>query len=182
MPAHNAVANQEKAVSSGWDAAIDLPVGDITCDDITCDDIVADIIAATGKITTTAGAATTGGIGYATGAGGAVTQGTSLTTTVAITKMCGTITTFAASPTTPGTTDIAGGEEKSFTVTATNLMGATDVVIVTVAAQFTQGNIITYVKSVAAGSFVLAYSNLDVVTATAGSAIINYAIIKAVAA
>jgi len=66
----------------------------------------------------------TGGIGYATGAGGTVTQLTSKATTVALTKMCGTIITPADS--------IAAGATVSFQMN-NGCIAATDVVIANIA-------------------------------------------------
>lgn len=50
-------------------------------------------VAATGSVTSSGA---TAGVGYATGAGGTVTQGTSKSTGVTLSKVCGQITTHAA--------------------------------------------------------------------------------------
>jgi hypothetical protein len=115
-----------------------------------------------------------GGIGYSTGAGGAVTQDTSITTTVVLNTVCGTITTV----TDPA---IAAGAEVAFTVT-NSTVAATDTVILSMKTQFTDGNVIPVVKSTAAGSFVISLTNVDAAAVSLGAAAINFAVIKAVAA
>lgn len=73
-------------------------------------------LAATGAITSSGG-----GIGYAAGAGGTVTQATSRTTGVTLSKLCGNITMFSAAQ--------AAAALVTFTLTNT-LIAATDVLIV----------------------------------------------------
>lgn len=160
MPAHNAVADLEKAQSAGWDTAIDLGVGDIN----------ADVIAATGSIKSSSG---TGGIGYATGAGGAVTQATSKATGVTITKICGNITTPADS--------LGAGVAANFVVTATSLVEARDTVSVCLASGGTLGAYTVAVIAVAANNFTLRIVNITA-GALGEAVVINYSIIKGVIA
>ena len=77
-------------------------------------------VAAAAGVTSSSASA---GIGYATGAGGTVTQATSRTTGVTLSKTCGQITT--------DTSSLAAGAEAEFTVTNTTV-AATDVVVVTI--------------------------------------------------
>lgn len=73
-------------------------------------------LAATGAITSSGA-----GIGYASGAGGTVTQGSSRTTGVTLSKLCGTITMYSAA--------VAAAASSTFTLTNT-FIAATDMVIV----------------------------------------------------
>jgi hypothetical protein len=73
-------------------------------------------LAATGAVTSSGG-----GIGYATGAGGTVTQGSSRTTGVTLSKLCGNITMFSAA--------VAAQASSTFTLTNT-FIAATDFVLV----------------------------------------------------
>lgn len=111
-----------------------------------------------------------GGYGYGTGAGGTVTQATSRTTGVTINKPCGSITLFSTTTT--------AGQVTTFTLT-NSLIAATDVVSVSV--KTATGVYFVNVTTVAAGS-----CNISVHTpAAVGSAeapVINFAIVKAVAA
>ncbi len=114
------------------------------------------------------------GIGYATGAGGAVTQITSRATGVTLSKLCGTITT--------DTTSLAAGAEAEFTVTNTTV-AATDVVNVALASGNTGvGTCFPFVSAVAAGSFKITISNLHASTAETGACVLNFNVIKGVAA
>jgi hypothetical protein len=90
---------------------------------ITPANLMAALAALTFPIATSSGVKSSGtlGIGYATGAGGAVTQATSRTTTVALNKLCGTITMFSAAQ--------AADALVTFTFTNT-LIAATDLLIV----------------------------------------------------
>ena len=117
----------------------------------------------------------TGGIGYQTGEGGAVTQITSRTTGVTLSKLAGTITTHTASLAAEGTAD--------FTVTNT-LVAIGDVVVVSVQSGSNGGGTIVSVSTVAAGSFAIRVHNGNVAAGTAetGAIIINFAVIKAVSA
>lgn len=112
----------------------------------------------------------TSGIGYITGAGGTVTQATSITTGVTINKVTGQITTVTAPA-------IAAGAEASFTVT-NSAVAATDTVLVNVATQFTDGEVFVFVKSVSAGSFVITLTNVSAAAVSAGTAVLNFTVIK----
>lgn len=112
------------------------------------------------------------GMGYATGAGGAVTQITSRATTVVLNKICGQITTHTAS--------LAAGAEVEFTVT-NSTVAATDVVNVAITPGGT-GTPMAYVSAVAAGSFKITITNLHASTADTSADVINFAVLKAVAA
>lgn len=112
------------------------------------------------------------GIGYATGAGGAVTQVTTRATGVTLNTIAGQITT--------DTTSLAAGGEAEFTVT-NSAVAATDVVIVNLTPGGT-GTPFAYVSSVAAGAFKITISNLHASTADTSADVINFAVIKAVAA
>lgn len=120
----------------------------------------------------------TAGIGYATGAGGAVTQLTNRSTGVTINKTSGQITT--------ATTSLAALASAEFTVT-NSTVAIGDVVVVT--QQSGSSNVAgvagvtdVVVVTVAAGSFILAIQNDSSTTAETGAIIINFAVIKAVAA
>jgi hypothetical protein len=116
----------------------------------------------------------TAGVGYETGAGSAVTQITSkATATPAINKVCGAITMNNAA--------LAAGAKVSFVVT-NSTVAATDTIIVSVASGGTANAYRAAVTAIAAGvSFTITVENI-----TAGSLseapVINFAIIKAVAA
>jgi hypothetical protein len=110
-------------------------------------------------------------IGYATGAGGAITQETSKSTGVTLSKICGAITTHDA--------ELEGGAEVSFTVTNT-AVAATDVVVVAVKSGAATGAYIASVSAIGAGSFTVTLSNVG---STASEALVlNFVVIKAVAA
>lgn len=111
------------------------------------------------------------GIGYATGAGAAVTQGTSRTTTVVATGVCGAITTHTAS--------LAAGASATFTVTDTSV-AIGDVVLVSIRSGATNKETSVAVTTVAAGSFQLTVHNQHASTAETGAIIINFAVVKAV--
>lgn len=116
----------------------------------------------------------TAGIGYATGAQGtAVAQATDRTTTVICSGMCGQITTQA--------TSLAAQTSVAFTVTNTAVV-ATDTVIVNVRSGPTGLKTIATVTTVAAGSFQVNLFNTDAATADTGAAILNFSVIRAVAA
>ena len=107
-------------------------------------------------------------VGYATGAGGTVTQGTSRTTGVTLSKRSGAITLFTAAGTSAYT---------SFTVTNT-LVSATDTIIVN--QKSGTNTYLAFVTAVADGSFRITFS---AVSGTASDApVFNFAVIKAVAA
>jgi hypothetical protein len=114
----------------------------------------------------------TDGVGYATGAGGAVTQITSASTGVAVNTVCGQITTVALTT--------AAAAEEVFTVT-NSTVAATDVVVVSTT-YAGGGTILCSTKATAAGSFDVAIANLHASAALDALAVINFAVIKAVAA
>lgn len=120
-------------------------------------------------------APTGSGIGYATGAGGAVTQITSRTTGVTLSKLTGKITT--------DTTSLAAEASADFIVTNTTV-ALGDVVVVAIQSGSNSGGTIVSVSNVTAGSFSIRVHNGNVAAGTAetGAIIINFAVIKAVAA
>ena len=131
----------------------------------------ADDISGGGAITSSSA---TAGIGYVTGAGGTQTQSTSRTTTVVFAspgKICGSITTFA-------TPTLAAGGEASFTVTNA-AVAINDTVVVSIRSGASVKTM-AYVSAVAAGSFQITLSNLDVSAGETGAIIINFAVIKSV--
>jgi len=110
-----------------------------------------------------------GGVGYSTGAGGAVTQGTSRTTGVTLSKTTGAITMFtAAGSTTPA----------SFTVTNTTV-AATDVIVLNIKSGASNTYVLS-VTTVAAGSFNITFYTTGGVASD--TPIINFAVIKGVTA
>lgn len=113
-------------------------------------------------------------IGYSRG-GGAVTQATNRTTGVTINALSGTITTNNAS--------LAAEAGALFTVT-NNTVAIGDVVVVSIQSGAVGAMTIVSVNTVAAGSFVINVTNNNVAAGTAetGAIIINFAVIKAVAA
>lgn len=115
------------------------------------------------------------GLGYATGAGGAVTQATDRTTGVTLSKLSGAITTNNAS--------LAAEAAAEFTVTNT-VVAIGDVVVVAQQSGSNGGNTDVFVSTVAAGSFKIKVANNNAAAGTAetGAIIINFAVIKAVAA
>ena len=112
------------------------------------------------------------GAGYSTGSGGAVTQITSITTGVTLSKPCGQITTVAST--------LAAAAATAFTVTNT-LVAATDVVVLSTT-YAGAGTPIVYCKVVAAGSFDIGITILHAANALDAVLVINFAVIKAVAA
>ena len=112
------------------------------------------------------------GFGYATG-GGTVTQATSRTTGVTLNKVCGAITT--------NTTSLAAGATAKFTVT-NSTVAATDVVTLSIKSGSTTDQTDVKVQGTAAGSFDIVVANRHLVTAETGAIIINFAVMKAVAA
>lgn len=134
---------------------------------------------ATGAVTATGGITTSGatgiGLGYATGAGGAVTQATNRTTGVTLSKLTGQITTNNAS--------LAAETAASFVVTNT-AVAIGDVVVTSIQSGSNGGNTTIQTVTVTNGSFTLQVANQNASggTAETGAIIINYAVIKAVAA
>jgi hypothetical protein len=129
--------------------------------------------AATGTSAALTGAITSsgGGIGYAAGAGGTVTQGTSKSTAVTLSKLCGTITMNSAA--------LANATTVAFTLTNT-LIAANDFVDVQHASAGTIGAY-TFGVAPAAGSAVISVRNVH--TASLSEAIVlRFVVIKAVVA
>lgn len=114
----------------------------------------------------------TAGIGYATGAGGTVTQATSKSTGVTLSKVAGEIVMHDA--------ELADGAVATFTVTNT-AVAATDVIIVNHASVGTAGTYHVWVSAVAAGSFKISVRNISG-DALSEAIKLNVAVIKAVAA
>lgn len=120
----------------------------------------------------TSSGATGAGIGYATGAGGAVTQITNASTGVTLNNLSGQITTVALTT--------AAAAEEVFTVT-NSTVAATDVVVVSTT-YAGGGTIMVTTKKTAAGAFDIAIANLHASAALDAVVVINFAVIKAVAA
>lgn len=114
----------------------------------------------------------TTGIGYATGAGGTVTQATSASTGVTLSKPCGQIVTVALTT--------AAAAEETFTVTNT-LVDANDVIAVSTTYDGA-GTPFVSVRAVAAGSFKIVISNLHASAALDAALTINFTVIKSVTA
>lgn len=112
-------------------------------------------------------------IGYSAGAGAAkVTQLTNRSTGVAVTTVTGQIQT--------DTTSLAAEASAIFVVTATGLVTATDVVIVSQVSGSNGGNTDLTVYAVAADQFSIRVSNNNAAAGTAetGAIVMNFAIIK----
>lgn len=124
------------------------------------------------KALTATSVASTYATGYATGAGGAVTQITNSATGVTLSKPCGQITTVAL-------TTAAAAEER-FTVTNT-LVAATDVVVLSTTYNGGGTPMLSVVK-MAAGAFDIVVTNVHAANAFDAVMVINFAVIKAVAA
>lgn len=114
----------------------------------------------------------TGGIGYATGAGGAVTQATSASTGVTLNKVTGQITTVAL-------TTAAAAEER-FTVT-NSTVAATDVVALSTTYNG-NGTPMLSAVNVTAGAFDVVVTNAHASAAFNAVMVINFAVVKGVAA
>lgn len=112
------------------------------------------------------------GVGYATGAGGAVTQGTSKSTGVTLSKMSGQITMHAAA--------LAAAAIVGFTVINTQVK-AGDVVVVSLASGGTANSYDIVVDAVAAGSFHISVTNISG-DSLSEALVLNFAVIRAVAA
>lgn len=125
-----------------------------------------------GSAVTATSVSSTGALGYATGAGGAVTQATSKATGVTLSKLCGSITMHNES--------LAAAAETGFTLTNT-LIAATDVVVVNIKSGATVNSYQVCVDTIAAGSCHITLANLST-GALAEAVVLNFAVIKAVAA
>lgn len=155
----------------------DTLVGRDTTDTLTNKTLTAPVInAGTGtSLAMTLGITSSGdeeGIGYATGAGGAVTQITSPSTAVTLNKVCGQITTVALTT--------AAAAEEEFTVN-NSTVAATDVVIVSTT--YDGGGVpLLSVKKMAAGAFNIVISNVHAANPFDAVMVINFVVIKSVAA
>lgn len=109
--------------------------------------VTAPTVTASGAVTSSSASA---GVGYATGAGGTVTQGTSKSTGVTLSKVCGDITMHNAA--------LAAAAEVTFTVTST-IVAAGDMVVVAHASGGTAGAYLPVVSAIAAGSYSITVSN-----------------------
>jgi len=114
----------------------------------------------------------TGGIGYSAGAGGTAAQATSKSTGVTLNKLSGQLTMNAAS--------LAAGAAAGFTLTNSQI-AATDVVMVSLAASAAADSYHAQVDAVSAGSCRISLRNLSA-AALAEAVVLNFAVIKAVAA
>jgi hypothetical protein len=112
------------------------------------------------------------------GLGGTVTQATSRSTGVTFDtstnrgKLCGAITTNAAS--------LAAAAQVTFTVT-NKAVGANDVIILSIkSGSTTPGSTWATVTAVAEGSFNISLANLTAATADVAALVINFMVIKSV--
>jgi hypothetical protein len=114
-------------------------------------------------------------VGFGSGAGGAVTQITSRATGVTLNAICGQITT--------DDTSLAAEADAEFTVT-NDRVDIGDVVVVCEQSGSDGGMTSVHVTGVADGSFNITVANNNAASGTAetGAIIINFAVIKAVAA
>ena len=126
--------------------------------------------AQSGSLTLNAASST---IGFATGAGGTVTQITTRSTGVTVSKPCGYIQT--------DTTSLAHGVAATFTVTNTTV-AIGDVVVVSIRSGQVNKETHAYVSAVAAGSFDITVFNGAASAAETGAILINFAVIKSVSA
>lgn len=115
----------------------------------------------------------TSGLGYSTGAGAAVTQETNITTGVTINALSGQITTVAST--------LAAQATAEFVVT-NSAVAATDVVVVSTT-YAGAGSPMVSVAQVGAGTFsIVLFNATTATTALNAVVVINFAVIKAVAA
>lgn len=114
----------------------------------------------------------TAGVGYATGAGGTVTQATSKSTGVTLSKVCGQITLNNA--------NLAATTSVAFTLTNTAI-AATDVVLVNFASANTANSYFVSVDAVAAGSCSISLRNYTA-GGLAEAVVLNFVVIKGVSA
>jgi len=113
--------------------------------------------------------------GYTTGQGSAVTQATNRATGVTINAMCGTITTNNAS---------LAAEASAVFVVTNSFVKAGDVVVTSIKSGSVALNTSIQVSAVADGQFSITVINNNAAAGTAetGAILINFAIIRAVAA
>jgi len=176
MSVNNILRELDQANNRTTDGT-DLDLGriDLTAKTITSTGAVATgalaptTVTASGAITTTGATASSG---YATGAGGAVTQATDATTTVTLSKPCGQITTVALTT--------AAAAEEVFQLTNT-LLTATDVLAVSTT-YAGAGVPIVFVTGMAAGLCKINITNVHATNALNAVLVINFAIVRAVAA
>ncbi len=109
--------------------------------------------------------------GYITGEGGAVTQATSKSTGVTLSKKCGTVTMHNAA--------LAADTLVSFTLTNTTI-AATDVIVLNHASGGTAGKYVLNAQA-AAGSALITVTNISA-GALSEAIVIRFAVVKAVAA
>ena len=109
--------------------------------------------------------------GYITGEGGTVTQATSKSTAVTLSKKCGTVTMNNAA--------LAADTIDSFTLTNTTI-AATDVVVLNHASGGTAGKYVLNAQA-AAGSALITVTNISA-GALSEAIVIRFAVVKAVAA
>ncbi len=112
------------------------------------------------------------GLGYGTGAGGAVTQVISAATGVTLSKYCGQITTVALTT--------AAAAEEAFVVTNTKV-DANDVIAVSTT-YAGAGTPVVFVTAVGSGVFTINISNVHASTALNAVLVINFVVLKSVAA
>lgn len=122
----------------------------------------------TGQVTVAEGSGNLKAKGFTVSDGGTVTQGSSISTAVTLNTTTGQITTVTGP-------SIAGAAETAFTVNNSTVT-ATSVVLVNVATQFSDGEVIAYIKSIASGSFVIGLTNVAAAAVSAGAAVINFAV------
>lgn len=112
------------------------------------------------------------GLGYATGAGGAQTQASSASTAVTLNKHCGQITTVALTT--------AAAAEEAFVVNNTKV-DANDVIVVNTT-YAGAGKPVVFVTNVGANVFTINISNVHASAALDAVLVVNFAVIKSVAA
>ena len=169
------LSDYDPAVKQG--AVVDAQTDVTVVDDLTVNDDLAvvglvtigETLAVVGSVLTSG---PTSGIGYSTGAGGAVTQATSKSTGVTLSKVTGTITTHAET--------LAAAAEVTFIVTNTNV-AITDVIVLSIQSGGTSGEYTANVTDVGAGVFDITLANLSASSAS-DAVLINFAVIKAVVA
>lgn len=110
--------------------------------------------------------------GRIAGDGAAVTQITTRATGVEINAICGQITT--------DNTSLAAGAEATFVVT-NSFVAATDVIVLSTST-ITTGTPVANVTDVGAGVFSITVTNLHAATADTSADVINFLVLKAVAA
>lgn len=163
-----AIATALPAAGAEIVAALNAPASSIPAATITNAQLAPSALQSTGTVATAA-------IGYATGAGGAVTQITNRSTGVTLSKLSGTIQT--------DTTSLAAEASANFIVTNT-LVAIGDVVVVSIQSGSNSGNTAVSVVITTAGTFTIkvANHNASAGTAETGAIIINFAVVKSVAA